>query len=195
MLDQPTSDQQPTSDDVTKTPIQLATEGDDLYENRKFKAAAEKYQKVVNMGYFNTSDESTNNASIHALYKLANMIYHNKNSINSDGYPCADAEKLYDMLYKYDTKGILLPYKKYRRIKEHYESMPDIHKVKVSGKSGGYKKRKSNRKHPSKRTRTRKHKWSLKYKRSIDCKHPKGFSQRQHCKYGRKNMRKLTRKK
>jgi thiol-disulfide isomerase/thioredoxin len=28
--------------------------------------------------------------------------------------------------------------------------------------------------------------WSLKYKRSINCKHPKGFSQRQHCKYGRK---------
>ena len=30
-------------------------------------------------------------------------------------------------------------------------------------------------------------KWSLKYKRSINCKHPKGFSQRQHCKYGRPN--------
>jgi len=29
-------------------------------------------------------------------------------------------------------------------------------------------------------------KWSLKYKRSINCKHPKGFSQKQHCKYGRK---------
>lgn len=29
-------------------------------------------------------------------------------------------------------------------------------------------------------------KWSLKYKRSINCKRPKGFSQRQHCKYGRK---------
>jgi hypothetical protein len=29
-----------------------------------------------------------------------------------------------------------------------------------------------------------KRKWSLKYKRSIDCKHPKGFSQKQHCKYG-----------
>lgn len=28
-------------------------------------------------------------------------------------------------------------------------------------------------------------KWSLKYKRSINCKRPKGFSQRQHCKYGR----------
>ena len=40
------------------------------------------------------------------------------------------------------------------------------------------------------RTRTRKHKWSLKYKKSINCKHPKGFSQRQHCKYGRKNWTK-----
>ena len=34
-------------------------------------------------------------------------------------------------------------------------------------------------------SRTRRHKWSLKYKRSIDCKHPKGFSQRQHCTWGR----------
>lgn len=30
--------------------------------------------------------------------------------------------------------------------------------------------------------------WSIKYKKSINCKRPKGFSQRQHCKYGRKNM-------
>ena len=29
-------------------------------------------------------------------------------------------------------------------------------------------------------------KWSLKYKKSINCRRPKGFSQRQHCKYGRK---------
>ena len=32
---------------------------------------------------------------------------------------------------------------------------------------------------------TRRKKWSLKYKRSINCKNPKGFSQRQHCKYGK----------
>ena len=32
--------------------------------------------------------------------------------------------------------------------------------------------------------------WSLKYKKSINCKRPRGFSQRQHCKYGRKNTRK-----
>ena len=58
-----------------------------------------------------------------------------------------------------------------------------------------HKSNKTRSKHTRTRTRTRKHKWSLKYKRSIDCNHPKGFSQRQHCKYGRKNMRKLTRKK
>jgi hypothetical protein len=28
-------------------------------------------------------------------------------------------------------------------------------------------------------------KWSITYKKSIDCNHPKGFSQKQHCKYGR----------
>ena len=39
-------------------------------------------------------------------------------------------------------------------------------------------------------------KWSLKYKRSINCKHPKGFSQRQHCKYGRTHKKqKYTNKK
>ena len=36
-------------------------------------------------------------------------------------------------------------------------------------------------------------KWSLKYKKSINCKHPKGFSQRQHCKYGRHKMIKKRR--
>lgn len=35
-------------------------------------------------------------------------------------------------------------------------------------------------------------KWSMKYKKSINCKKPKGFSQKQYCKYGRKT--KKTRK-
>jgi hypothetical protein len=33
-------------------------------------------------------------------------------------------------------------------------------------------------------------KWTLKYKKSINCKKPKGFSQRQHCKYGRRKWKK-----
>ena len=28
-------------------------------------------------------------------------------------------------------------------------------------------------------------KWSTKYKKSINCKKPKGFSQKQYCKYGK----------
>lgn len=36
-------------------------------------------------------------------------------------------------------------------------------------------------------------KWSLRYKKSINCNKPKGFSQKQYCKYGRNNNRK-TRK-
>lgn len=40
------------------------------------------------------------------------------------------------------------------------------------------------------KTKTRKHrkiggKWSRKYKLSINCNKPKGFSQKQYCKYGR----------
>jgi hypothetical protein len=34
-------------------------------------------------------------------------------------------------------------------------------------------------------------KWSLKYKRSINCRRPRGFSQKQHCKYGRKGTKRL----
>lgn len=52
-------------------------------------------------------------------------------------------------------------------------------------------------KHKSKRKQTHKQthkqqggKWSEKYKKSIDCNNPKGFSQRQHCKYGRKTVKK-----
>ena len=36
-------------------------------------------------------------------------------------------------------------------------------------------------------------KWSRKYKKSIDCKNPKGFSQKQYCKYGRRT-KKISRK-
>lgn len=47
----------------------------------------------------------------------------------------------------------------------------------------------------SKRRQTPKRKWSRKYKLSINCKRPKGFSQKQYCKYGRKTKSKLKSKK
>lgn len=58
-------------------------------------------------------------------------------------------------------------------------------------KSGEKKHNKTNKKNKqNKQNKTNKKqkggKWSLKYKRSINCNRPKGFSQKQHCKYGRK---------
>ena len=35
-------------------------------------------------------------------------------------------------------------------------------------------------------------KWSAKYKKSINCRRPKGFSQKQYCKYGRKHKKKMS---
>ena len=46
----------------------------------------------------------------------------------------------------------------------------------------------------NKKTRKRKHRWSMKYKKSIDCSKPKGFSQKQYCKYGRKKQAKQSAK-
>lgn len=41
---------------------------------------------------------------------------------------------------------------------------------------------------------TVKRKWSRKYKLSINCNRPRGFSQRQHCKYGKKKTQKTQKK-
>jgi hypothetical protein len=55
---------------------------------------------------------------------------------------------------------------------------------------GGKSKTKKNKtkKNKSKNKKSKK-RWSLKYKKSINCKRPRGFSQRQYCKYGRKNLK------
>ena len=59
------------------------------------------------------------------------------------------------------------------------------------GKFGGKKRKNKSRK--VKKSRRTKRRWSLKYKRSINCKKPKGFSQKQYCK--RKGKKHLTRRK
>ena len=47
------------------------------------------------------------------------------------------------------------------------------------------------KKHISKKSK----KWSKKYKNSINCKKPKGISQKQYCKYGRKKSKRKNKKK
>ena len=39
------------------------------------------------------------------------------------------------------------------------------------------------------RRTSRTRKWSTKYKKSINCSKPKGFSQKQYCKYTRKSRK------
>ena len=58
-------------------------------------------------------------------------------------------------------------------------------KLKTNEGQNGGKKTRRYRRNKTKRAK-KGGKWSLKYKRSINCRRPKGFSQRQHCKYGRK---------
>jgi len=52
---------------------------------------------------------------------------------------------------------------------------------KKSSMRGGSREKRARRTKRAKRTRGGR-KWSLKYKRSINCRRPRGFSQRQHCK-------------
>ena len=54
------------------------------------------------------------------------------------------------------------------------------------GSKGGKRKTMKNKKKKKKKKKTKKRKWSMKYKKSINCKRPKGFSQKQYCKFGRK---------
>jgi hypothetical protein len=59
----------------------------------------------------------------------------------------------------------------------------EITKSETSHKKVGSKTRRSKKIGGTRKRRGGK--WSLKYKRSINCKRPKGFSQKQYCKYGR----------
>lgn len=63
---------------------------------------------------------------------------------------------------------------------------PSANKSKNSTKKSNANKSNAKKNSTKKQKLKKGGKWSLKYKRSINCKHPKGFSQKQHCKYGRK---------
>lgn len=73
-----------------------------------------------------------------------------------------------------------------------YDRLTMLETNKTKGhKTKGHKtnRRKTNRRktkgHKTKSRKTKGGKWSRKYKLSINCENPKGFSQNQYCKYGR----------
>jgi hypothetical protein len=63
--------------------------------------------------------------------------------------------------------------------KQNYMTGKKMRKPKRKGRKTKRAKKKS-------RSKTIR-KWSKKYKKSINCKKPKGFSQKQYCKYGKKH--------
>jgi hypothetical protein len=75
-----------------------------------------------------------------------------------------------------------------------YESFLEWIDNKTKEKKGKNRENMAKKKSASKNKKTLKKKkntqvggkWSRKYKRSINCRRPRGFSQRQHCKYGRR---------
>ena len=82
----------------------------------------------------------------------------------------------YHILEKYckkDSKALKLA----NKLKKTYKYGKRGKHIKLGGR-----KNKTQKKKKKKRGR----KWTNKYKSSIDCKNPKGFSQKQYCKYGRK---------
>ena len=76
--------------------------------------------------------------------------------------------------------------KKIQREEESYAGLSNdaFTKAFENLKIGGRRRKKKTRK----KRKTRR-KWSRKYKKSIDCNNPKGFSQKQYCKYGRRKTR------
>ena len=66
------------------------------------------------------------------------------------------------------------------------DSFVDWINLKTKGPKTKEPKTKGGNKKQHKTRKMKGGKWSRKYKRSINCKRPRGFSQKQYCKYGRK---------
>ena len=85
---------------------------------------------------------------------------------------------------KYGSKKLKDMCKK-KNSKKNKKSMTYLTKSKSRTKSRTKSKSKSRTK-SRKKSKSKQHKWSSKYKKSINCRKPKGFSQKQYCKYGHK---------
>lgn len=102
-----------------------------------------------------------------------------------------DEFKTFCSLYTQDTKtgvrtilNIMINYANNDQIEEQWRRYRDKSSGGKSRKYRTFSKTKNKTKNNNKNKKPRK--WSQKYKDSINCRRPKGFSQKQHCKYGRK---------
>ena len=121
-------------------------------------------------------------------WKKIENIFHNKNNQKYNNVVIADIEsELLDSI-KLMNQPVGFPTMKYISNKgkneENYEGERDVNSF-INWIDTKIKKPNANT-HTFKRKLHKGGKWTRKYKKSINCKTPKGFSQKQYCKYGRK---------
>lgn len=121
-------------------------------------------------------------------WKKIENIFQNKNNQKYNNVVIADieSEMLDNMQLTNQPSGF--PTMKYISNKgkqeENYEGMRDVNSF-IEWINQKIKKQPNN-KTVERNTNQKGGKWTRKYKKSINCKRPRGFSQKQYCKYGRK---------
>ena len=122
--------------------------------------------------------------------KIENIFTNNKNKNKNKNIVVANVESANMNNIRLSNMPDSFPTIKYisngGKIEEDYDKGRDVNSLIewINSKS----KPKRVMKYRTKQTRKIGGKWSRKYKASINCKNPKGFSQKQHCKYGRKKL-------
>ena len=144
----------------------------DFLSNIKHIGTVDGYPTIKYIGNRGKIVESYENSSISKKDRsVSSFIVWIESKINNviSTTPTSSPQHVYNRLAKTEKQVYRKPRNKIQRNKTHRNKT---------------KNRKS-----TKNKETKRHmggKWSRKYKLSIDCSNPKGFSQKQHCKYGRK---------
>jgi heme-degrading monooxygenase HmoA len=114
------------------------------------------------------------------IAQINQKLFSGLNGVGSEpmGYPCLRYVKS-PTVEEYEDSSIPEKDRSSESFAAWIESKLRERKHKSNKQKGGGKRT----------TKRRGGKWSLKYKKSINCRRPKGFSQRQHCKYGRKTKK------
>jgi hypothetical protein len=110
---------------------------------------------------------------------------------NEDLVVAAINQKLFERLNGVGSEPIGYPCLRYVKGPniEEYEDCSIANKDRSTDSFIEWIESKIKKQNGGRRRKRRGGKWSIKYKQSINCRRPKGFSQRQHCKYGRKTLK------
>jgi len=124
-------------------------------------------------------------------WKKMQKMFKNSHGNREDVVVAAINQKLFEKLNNAGKEPMGYPCLRYIKgpSVEEYEDSSIQNKDRTTESFINWIESKIQKQRGGRKTRRRGGKWSLKYKKSINCKKSKGFSQRQHCKYGRKTLK------